>query len=203
MNVRRRICVRVLVFGGILSGAVGCGTDSTGLTSTEVQLQWTVPSTSTWTPVASPLSSELPAEEVDSEPHDRITRAFDQLVKRRVACGRAPQDCDVSRLAVAGSPIFDHLTDLMKERIDNGITASQEGSLRMRIDSLAVTGPGQATVSTCLVDDTVLVIDAAVYDDSLYSARSEWTLVESGEEWLWSSENVLEWAAERNLCADE
>jgi hypothetical protein len=91
----------------------------------------------------------------------------------------------------------------MQDRIDNGITASDRGSLRVQIDALVVTDPGRATVATCLVDDTVLVIESAVYDDSLYSARSEWTLVETGEEWLWSDEDVLEWAVEKDLCVDE
>jgi hypothetical protein len=203
MKIRCRGVMYGVVCGGVLAGVVGCGTSQTGSNSTELQVQWTSPPTSAWTPVASLPSSELPAEDVESEPHDRIAQAFEQLVERRVQCGRAPQECDVARLAVTGSTIFNRLTELMQDRIDNGITASDRGSLRVQIDALVVTDPGRATVATCLVDDTVLVIESAVYDDSLYSARSEWTLVETGEEWLWSDEDVLEWAVEKDLCVDE
>lgn len=99
--------------------------------------------------------------------------------------------------------MFDRLSDLMAERVESGITASDQGSISVRIDDVTLTHPGRAIVSTCLVDDTVLVLDAAVYDDSVYSARSEWTLVASHGEWLWNDERVVEWAVERDLCVSE
>lgn len=170
-----------------------------GLDAESVQSAWvSTATTEVWTAVSIPAISTVV---VPSE--DDVARAFDVLIERRIQCGRIPDDCDITRLAAQGSPMFDRLSDLMAERVESGITASDQGSISVRIDDVTLTHPGRAIVSTCLVDDTVLVLDAAVYDDSVYSARSEWTLVASHGEWLWNDERVVEWAVERDLCVSE
>lgn len=146
-------------------------------------------------------STEPPGGEESSE--QIVTRAFAALMDRRIRCGRSPQTCEIERLAAVASPVFDQLTKLMASRISAGITASTRGRLQYRIESVAVPSLGRAVVTTCLHDDTVLVTDSAIFDDSVYSARSEWTLIESKGEWLWSDERVLEWVVEGNLCIDE
>lgn len=181
-----------------LAATAACSTTPVGLDSSRLQSQWTSVPTSAWAGV-----STVP--EVDSQdgPDTDVAQAFENLIELRIQCGRFPQECDVARLAAPGSVMFEHLSDLMAERIETGITATEEGSLRVRVDAVELIEPGKATVTTCLVDDTVLVIESAVYDDSVYSARSTWTLVASGDEWLWSEEQVIEWVVEKDLCADE
>lgn len=89
----------------------------------------------------------------------------------------------------------------MAARMDAGIVASDRGRMSYEVESVEFDSPTQATVATCLHDDTVLLIESGVYDDSVYSARSVWTLVEIEGEWLWSEERVVEWVMEGNLCA--
>lgn len=89
----------------------------------------------------------------------------------------------------------------MAARMDAGIVASDRGRMSYEIESVEFDSATQATVATCLHDDTVLLIESGVYDDSVYSARSVWTLVEIEGEWLWSEERVVEWVMEGNLCA--
>lgn len=179
-----------------LVGCSSCAAGPTGLGPEQLDSRWTsVPSTS-WTSVSSDVV------ESGQSTRDEVAQAFEELVSRRVECGRAPQTCDVSRLATEGSTIANDLRKLMSQRIAGGITASEDGSVHYRIESVDLDGVGTARVTTCLRDDTVLVSDGAVYDDSVYSARSEWSLVEQEGEWLWSNEKILEWAVDEDLCAD-
>lgn len=91
----------------------------------------------------------------------------------------------------------------MEERIDEGIIASNQGRMRFEIESVEFDESNRAMVTTCLHDDTVLVIDGGVFDDSVYSARSVWTLARSDGEWLWTDERVIEWIMESDLCVDQ
>jgi hypothetical protein len=135
-------------------------------------------------------------------PSGEVEQAFERLVARRVSCGRDPSACDVSSLALAGSRVHQQLSDLMQERIDEGITASNRGGMTFEIESVEFDESNRALVTTCLHDDTVLVIDGGVFDDSVYSARSVWTLARSEGEWLWTDERVVEWIMEGDLCGD-
>ena len=129
--------------------------------------------------------------------------AFDDIMAARVQCGRRPDECDVSELAASGSAVHAKLSELMADRIAAGITASEDGAVRYRIDSVSIVAPDEALVETCLYDDTVLAIEGAVYDDSVYSSLSEWTLFSEQGQWRWSDERVEEWSTEEDLCLGE
>lgn len=88
----------------------------------------------------------------------------------------------------------------MAGRIANGITASDRGRATYRIEAVEFDSVDRAAVTTCLVDDTVLVIDSAIFDDSVYSARSIWTLERMEGDWRWSDERIIEWIMEGSLC---
>ncbi len=195
MNGWQRIANSSMVCVIALAAVTACATDSTGLDPSQLESQLSSLPSSTWTEISTPDSTSNSLASPDD-----VRRAFEELVTRRVQCGRDPTTCDITRIAVTGSTIEKQLDELMAKRVADGITASERGRATYRIDSVDVEAADRALVTTCLHDDTVLVIDSAVFDDSVYSARSVWTLVEVGGEWLWSEEQILEWVMEGNLC---
>lgn len=171
---------------------VGCApTRATGIDPDTLKTHWSEPATSigVWTT----------EESVESD-QDAVSRAFTSLMQRRIACGRQPETCDVSTLAVPGSSVAVSLTRLMNERRQAGITASSRGSMKFRLESVELISPDTANVTTCTRDDTVLMIDSAIFDDSTYSARTKWTLQRIDGRWLWSDEDVIEWVLEEEVC---
>jgi len=91
------------------------------------------------------------------------------------------------------------LVDLMSVRAAAGITASSRGSMRYRVDDARVDGDA-ATVTACLTDDTVMTMDGAVFDESVYSAVIEWTLEWTEAGWKWSEWRVVTSSNEEDLC---
>ncbi len=137
-------------------------------------------------PVAAPTVTDLVAD-------------FHRTMTERVECGRRPGECRPDELAVAGSPLHSELSALMESRAAAGISASRRGSLRYRIDDSRV-ADGVGVVRTCLTDDTVLTMDGAVFDESVYSAVIEWTLVWTETGWKWSEWRVVTSSNEEDLC---
>lgn len=182
------------------TGVAACSPQTAGLDSTQLESSWSSSTISVTSPTVIVPSDPMDAIEVSRE---QVEKAFGRLVSRRVSCGREPSTCDVSDLALPGSRVHQQLSDLMQERIDEGITASTRGAMTFEIESVDFDESNRAIVTTCLHDDTVLVIDGGVFDDSVYSARSVWTLARSDGEWLWTDERVVEWIMEGDLCADQ
>lgn len=181
-----------------MTSLVACSPETAGLDADRLVSSVSSPTSTAW--VAVGASQDL---DTSKTPEDEIARAFDDLVTRRVECGREPSMCDVSTLAIEGSRVYQQLNELMNERMKAGIVASTTGRMNFEIESIDLEGTTRAHVTTCSYDDTVLTIESAVYDDSVYSARSVWTLVESEGTWLWSDEQVLEWIMEGNLCEQQ
>jgi hypothetical protein len=132
-------------------------------------------------------------------PEARVSATFDELMKIRLACGRRPTRCDVDAVAVPGSAMHAELAETMDERARAGIVASSRGSLRYRIESVVIEDD-VARVSTCSLDDIVLMMDGSVFDESRVSARSEWTMVSVDGEWKWSDARVVDSTTEEDLC---
>lgn len=198
MNIER--LTAFVIGGAAVLGVVACSPDSAGLDSTQLESSWSSSTIAASSPTVTGSSDTIDSTMASRE---QIEEAFDQLVTRRVSCGRQPSTCDVARLALAGSRVHQQLSDLMEERIDEGIIASNQGRMRFEIESVEFDESNRAMVTTCLHDDTVLVIDGGVFDDSVYSARSVWTLARSDGEWLWTDERVIEWIMEGDLCVDQ
>lgn len=198
MNIER--FTAFAIGGAAVLGVVACSPDSAGLDSTQLESSWSSSTIAASSPTVTGSSDTIDSTMASRE---QIEEAFDQLVTRRVSCGRQPSTCDVARLALAGSRVHQQLSDLMEERIDEGIIASNQGRMRFEIESVEFDESNRAMVTTCLHDDTVLVIDGGVFDDSVYSARSVWTLARSDGEWLWTDERVIEWIMEGDLCVDQ
>lgn len=128
-----------------------------------------------------------------------IEAAFDAIMKRRIECGRRPHRCDVDSLAVVGSSLHERLTALMDERRTAGITASRRGSVRHRIDDVQL-HDGRARVTACLTDDTVLMSAGAIFDESLFSAVTVWTMERIDDDWFWVDDQVVHWSRTEDLC---
>jgi hypothetical protein len=200
MNIRRLRTAATPICVVVALTAAACSPDSAGLDSMQLESNW-----SSSTIAVSTQTVVGPADTVDvaEVSREEVELAFERLVSRRISCGREPSTCDVSGLALTGSRVHQQLSDLMQERIDEGITASNRGKMTFEIESVEFDESNRAMVTTCLHDDTVLVIDGGVFDDSVYSARSVWTLARSDGEWLWTDERVIEWIMEGDLCVDQ
>lgn len=184
---------RTWIVGAALVGAVACGSP-------------VEPSTSVV--VSGPASTERsgwsrPTTTSASSSEGAVAASFDALMMRRIECGRRPRTCDVDALAVVGSPLHGRLAELMAQRRAAEIVASRRGSLRYRIDGVDLQSPDRASVIVCLTDDTVLVSGGAVFDESLFSARSIWTMQRVNDVWLWVDDELLEWRNGEDLCAFE
>jgi len=138
---------------------------------------------------------------ISANSEELVALSFDALMARRIECGRQPRTCEVSTIAEPTSPLFMRLTSLMEERLRAGITASRRGSVRYRIDAVEMKTTGEAVVTTCLTDDTVLMSAGAVFNDSLYSAITQWIMRRSDRGWLWIEDQVLDWRTGEDLCA--
>lgn len=201
MKFRKLTGTAFPMYGAVSLIMAACSSEPVGLDSAQMAEQWQSPSSSSGLQ-ASTASTIADVEEFES-PEAEVTTAFEDIMAARVQCGRRPEACDVSELAVNGSAVHAKLSALIADRIAAGITASESGAVRYRIDSVSIVAPDEALVETCLYDDTVLVIDGAIYDDSVYSSRSEWTLSSEQGQWRWSEERIEEWSTEEDLCVGE
>lgn len=127
---------------------------------------------------------------------DEVRTAFDWLMLGRIGCGRVPRECVIDDLAVPGSPVHVALTDEFERRVRHGIFASAQGSHRHRIIEVVMIADDRAEVRTCHADDVVLMLagsngrPAAVYDESLVSHWSTWTMQKIDGGWRWVDESV-------------
>ena len=153
--------------------------------------------TAVWREVSdSPLVVEATRESSESTTDEEVRAAFDWLMLARIHCGRRPRECVVDDLAVPGSSVHSALTRLFDERVRHGIVASDRGSHRHRISDVVILARDRAEVRSCHTDDVVLVMGgandrpAAIYDESLVSHWSTWTLERVDDTWRWSEEIV-------------
>ena len=156
-----------------------------------------VTETAVWREAAVPsVESALGPESSGSTTEEEIRAAFDWLVLARIHCGRRPRECVVDDLAVPGSTVHTDLTRVFDERVRHGIFASDRGSHRHRISDVVMIADDRAEVRSCHIDDVVLMIGgtdarpSAIYDESLVSHWSTWTLEKVGDTWRWSEEIV-------------
>lgn len=137
---------------------------------------------------------------------DEIHEAFEWLMIGRVQCGRRPRDCVVDDLAVPGSSVHTSLTVVIDERVRYGIYASGEGSHRYHITEVIQVDDDRAEVRSCHTDDVVLRIGgagdrpSAVYDESLVSHWSTWSLQRDENGWRWTDEIVGTRSYGKDVC---
>jgi hypothetical protein len=137
---------------------------------------------------------------------DEIHLAVDHLYRLRIACGRSPHTCNVAALSAPSGTYRSALADLMAFRVRYGLrTIAGHGSFRHRVDSVARIADDRAVVHTCTTDslvvfDTVSADTGIVFDDSVVSTRTEWTLVRHEGKWKWSEGRILEQRRGDGLC---
>lgn len=179
----------------VTMGLIGCGGTSGAITGEPVSTLTSVTSSSVTS------SSVTSGDTVPGTPSAaEVEMAFHRLMSVRLECGRRPGSCPVDELAVAGSSIHGELFDLMNMRAEAGITASSRGSLRYRVDDVRVDGDA-ATIDACLTDDTVMVMDGAIFDESTLSATVQWAMSLTETGWKWSTWRFISVTREGDLCA--
>ena len=190
---------KLLVIGALLCLSA-CRTDTTSITG---EVPETLPIALAITTGES-LSNEVSPESVVGLPviatEEELIMAFNFAIHQRIDCGRDLYHCDVQSFTDVDSPLFVEISELMKIRRNANIVASNNGSLRYRIEAVEFRTTDIAIVTTCITDDTVLVDGEIIFDDSLFSVQTKWTMVRSGQTWLWESSQALHWDVEEDLC---
>lgn len=135
------------------------------------------------------------ADSTESQ-NDDLRIAFERLMSTRIRCGHEPRECELDELAAPDSSVHVALAEVFEERSKYGIVASERGSHRYRIEGATMLAPDRGEVRVCHTDDVVLVIGAtpgrpaAIFDETLVSHWSTWTLQKVDETWLWSDERI-------------
>lgn len=130
-----------------------------------------------------------------------VETAFNDLISQRIECGRHPWSCDLSQIAVNGSPTRQRFDELFATRRSAGIVASDDGEFRYRIDDVRTRSDSEVQVTTCITDDTVLVdANGWVFDDGLFSGTVQFDMTNTAEGWRWSDDRVLSYTYGEDLC---
>ena len=178
----------------VMVSATACGSNDRSVTTGTLAL---APEAPVWREASVPsVEGEGGSASSGSSTEEEIRAAFDWLMLGRIHCGRRPRECVVDDLAVPGSAVHVALTRTFDDRVRHGIVASDRGSHRHRIGDVVLIAKDRAEVRVCHTDDVVLMIGgtdarpAAIYDESLVSHWSTWTLERVGDTWRWSEEIV-------------
>ena len=190
---------KLLVIGALLCLSA-CRTNTTSITGEVPDTRRAAVATATGESLNNKVSPDSLVGSSIIASEEELMTAFDFAIHQRMACGRDPYHCDVQSFTDVGSPLFVEISELMKIRRSANIVASNNGSLRYRIEAVDFRTTDRATVTTCITDDTVLVDGEIIFDDSLFSVQTKWTMVRSGQTWLWESAQALHWDVEEDLC---
>ena len=190
---------KLLVVGALLCLSA-CRTNSTTITGEVPETLPLAVATTTGGSVSNEVSQDSVVGPSVVTAEEELKTAFNFAIDQRIDCGRDPYHCDVQSFTDVGSPLFVEISELMKIRRSANIVASNNGSLRYRIEAVEFRTTDRATVTTCITDDTVLLDGEIIFDDSLFSVQTKWTMVRSGQTWLWESAQALHWDVEEDLC---
>lgn len=178
----------------VMASATACAPNDRSVTTGTLAA---APEGAVWREASVPSAETGVGPESSGSPTDEeIRAAFDWLMLARTHCGRRPRECVVDDLAVPGSAVHVALTRVFDDRVRHGIVASDQGSHRHRIGDVVIIADDRAEVRVCHTDDVVLMIGgtdarpSAIYDESLVSHWSTWTLEKVGDTWRWSEEIV-------------
>ena len=164
---------------------------------------------------ASTTTTSAPSERVESvvssnaDTTTNIVNDFSRIYTQRAQCGRTPQLCPIEQMTVTGSPLFNSLTSIMKERVAGQLyTRTDAGKLRVRIESVEIVDTFRATVHTCIFDSVVLfdsgqidsTADDIVFDDSVISALMVWNVQLDHGAWKWVSSTATQRKIGADLC---
>jgi len=185
--------------------ATSCGAPSDELTFNTVPTTLGISASTTTTIAPSERVESVVAN--NSDVTKQVVSDFSRIYEQRAQCGRTPEQCPISQMAVKGSPLFLSLTSIMNERVVGHLyTRTDAGKLRVRIESVEIIDTFRATVHTCIFDSVVLFdsgqIDSAaddiVFDDSVISAFMVWNVQLDHGTWKWASST----ATQRKIGAD-
>jgi hypothetical protein len=197
-------CVRYLAPAVVV--ITSCGSPHEELTFNVVAAP-SLPATTTTTSAPSERVESVVSSNADTTTN--IVNDFSRIYKQRAQCGRIPQLCPIEQMAVTGSPLFNSLTSIMKERVVGHLyTRTDAGKLRVRIESVEIIDTFRATVHTCIFDSVVLfdfgqidsTADDIVFDDSIISALMVWNVQLDHGTWKWVSSTATQRKIGADLC---
>lgn len=148
-------------------------------------------------------SLQLPATDAVTGLH-RIQEAVDVCLQR-------PDRCDVSAVAVGGSPAYRYLVSLRRYYLAHALVLHRVPELSyVVVEDVHMVSPDRAEITLCEVDGswqmdsrrTRTTADDIVWDDSLLSRRARHTLVRVGD--VWKRSDIVElqlWLGEQRCPA--
>ena len=172
--------------GSALNLATSQASTSAPTTTTATAATTTDAPESTTTTTGPTASTPLPSEE------EQVKADFLAAMAVRRQCGLDPAKCDYAALAIPASLMDKQTREQMSSRIENNLRATAgQGDLRLRVESVRVFDQ-QASVVACGFDDIVIFDvgdprdpnDDVVFNDSVGSARTTWTMERANNRWL-------------------
>lgn len=148
-------------------------------------------------------SLQLPATDAVTGLH-RIQEAVDVCLQR-------PDRCDVSAIAVGGSPAYRYLVSLRRYYLAHALVLHRVPELSyVVVEDVHMVSPDRAEITLCEVDGswqmdsrrTRTTADDIVWDDSLLSRRARHTLARVGD--VWKRVDIVElqlWLGEQRCPA--
>lgn len=226
----RRIAVAVAAVLVIATACGGGGDESDGPaptsapTTTTTAVTSTPPPTTTAPtiapptdpPVTDPPATDPPATDppatLDAAALEAQIRAdFERSYRAYLECVFEPANCAFEEVNEAGSPLDLALRRTMDEFLANGLKARRNvGPLYYEIRGIERTDDGEVRLEACMVDggvvyeegDPTTPADDIIWNDSLSSTVSSWTLRETAVGWRLHSVAQLAVYPEVEGCVD-
>lgn len=211
----RRTAVLILAVAlaaGACSGDDGATLDLGEATTTVAVPEPTVPSTPAPTTTAAPTTTSTVAQSTttttEPEPElsleDQIRADFARMIDLRLACGREPETCPIGEITFPGSEAERYLTELMATRVEHSLQSREgHGEFRYVVEDLELDAD-LSHVTTCQIDSIVLYDTSQgrdiIFDESVVSARTRWTLALDSGKWKWKSSRALAEVLGDSLC---
>ncbi len=133
-----------------------------------------------------------------------------QLYDAYWACLRSPATCDASSLTSTVGPARAALTKTVADLVSGGLAIGSEDSGYVIVESVKLSGPTTALVTSCWWDTGVLYGPPAqaggspiVINDLKVTSRFETTMTLEGGRWLTSEEKRVTRVEGTNQCPPE
>jgi len=181
-----------LVLTGALAACNSHGTTSRAITNSTSQ-----PGSAVTT--SAPTSSPPPT---DPSPKDQVIAAHQAYEAAYSACAANPGTCDVSAVAVAGSPAAAGVTSFMTQLAKDGLRARTTPQTYYVYENFTLANTGtQAVLRVCTVDANVTYKPQSgpqgqdvIVNDRVDSDLGDWTFRLDGQVWkLYVSSVMTQW----------
>ena len=179
-------------------------------TSTTLVTTTTSTSTTSTSTTASSTSSTVLATSTTIATEGQVKADYLTLYDAYWTCLRTPQSCDPAALTASVGPARAALTKTVGDLVNGGLFAGPDDPGYVVVESVKLSGPTTAVVSSCWWDTGVLFGppanaggDPVVVNNLQVTSRFDTTMELQGGRWLTSEETRTERVEGQNKCPPE